>query len=157
MSNILVDVNLKEISRKEKKESGFYDKYNHAGVYCIYIDDRLSYIGSASDMKRRVSNHLSNITLEKPTDKAYKYKILRLAHKRGHKISFDVLYYSATGTTKDLRENERRLIEEHNPPLNHELPWAGKDKPRELIEDKPWYSLGQILKQPARRLQSAYQ
>lgn len=37
------------------KRKGFAEKYEHAGFYCIYIDDKLVYIGKSHNMLKRVS------------------------------------------------------------------------------------------------------
>ena len=37
------------------KRKGFADKYEHAGIYCIKIDDDIVYIGKSMNMLRRVA------------------------------------------------------------------------------------------------------
>ena len=37
------------------KRSGLGAKFDHAGVYCIRIDNRIVYIGKSSNMLRRMA------------------------------------------------------------------------------------------------------
>ena len=37
------------------KRKGLAGKYEHAGIYCIKIDDKIVYIGKSSNMLRRVA------------------------------------------------------------------------------------------------------
>ena len=37
------------------KRKGYDAKYEHAGIYCIKIDDKIVYIGKSSNMLRRVA------------------------------------------------------------------------------------------------------
>ena len=37
------------------KRKGYADKYEHAGIYCIKIDDTIVYIGKSSNMLKRVA------------------------------------------------------------------------------------------------------
>ncbi len=37
------------------KRKGYVDKYEHAGIYCIKIDDAIVYIGKSSNMLKRVA------------------------------------------------------------------------------------------------------
>ena len=34
---------------------GYADKYDHAGIYCIKIDDSIVYIGKSHNMLKRVA------------------------------------------------------------------------------------------------------
>lgn len=72
------------------KRQGLGDKYEHAGIYCIKIDDEVVYIGKSGNMLRRIASHYANIQMG--TEK--KYRILAEARRRGHSITFDVLYYA---------------------------------------------------------------
>ena len=47
--------NYAENSYHYLKRKGFADKYEHAGIYCIKIDDKIVYIGKSSNMLRRVA------------------------------------------------------------------------------------------------------
>ena len=72
------------------KRKGLAPKYEHAGVYCIKVDDYIVYIGKSMNMLRRVAQHYAGIQCE--TEK--KYRILSEARRKGHAITFDVLYYA---------------------------------------------------------------
>lgn len=37
------------------KQKGLADKYEHAGIYCIKIDDDIVYIGKSHNMLKRVA------------------------------------------------------------------------------------------------------
>ena len=37
------------------KRQGLEDKFGHAGIYCIRIDERIVYIGKSMDMLRRMA------------------------------------------------------------------------------------------------------
>ena len=37
------------------KRKGYAYKYEHAGIYCIKIDDTIVYIGKSSNMLKRVA------------------------------------------------------------------------------------------------------
>jgi hypothetical protein len=39
-------------------DMGLKEKYGHAGIYCIYIDEILVYIGQSKEMLLRIANHL---------------------------------------------------------------------------------------------------
>ena len=72
------------------KRKGLAEKYEHAGIYCIKIDDKIVYIGKSANMLRRIAQHYAGI--QKGTEK--KYRIISEAERKGHPISFDVLYYA---------------------------------------------------------------
>ena len=37
------------------KRKGLAGKYEHAGIYCIKIDDKIVYIGKSGNMLRRIA------------------------------------------------------------------------------------------------------
>lgn len=37
------------------RRCGFADKYEHAGIYCIKIDNEIVYIGKSHNMLKRVA------------------------------------------------------------------------------------------------------
>lgn len=37
------------------KRKGLAAKYEHAGIYCIKIDDKIVYIGKSANMLRRIA------------------------------------------------------------------------------------------------------
>ncbi len=67
---------------------GLAPKYDHAGIYCIQIDSTIVYIGKSRNMLHRVAQHYVGIQ----TQSEKKYRILAEAQRKGHAITFDVLY-----------------------------------------------------------------
>ena len=107
------------------KRKGYGDKYDHAGIYCIKIDDSIAYIGKSYNMLKRVAQHYVNINT-KP--KEVKYRILAEAKRKGCKINFDVLY-DATQTSyaaieEEIGAKEGEYIRLYKPILNTQIPKA---------------------------------
>ena len=104
------------------KRKGLADKYEHAGIYCIKIDDDIVYVGKSHNMLRRVSQHCVGIN----TQSELKYRILSEAHRKGHRIVYDVLYYASHGSYYDVRDEignkEGEYIRQYNPVLNTQIP-----------------------------------
>ena len=105
------------------KRKGYADKYDHAGIYCIKIDDSIVYIGKSHNMLKRVAQHYVIINT-KP--KEAKYNILAQAERKGHKISFDVLYDAKGMTyrtiTEEIGKKEGEYIRLYKPILNTQIP-----------------------------------
>lgn len=106
------------------KRKGLAKKYEHPGIYCIKIDDTVVYIGKSRNMLKRIANHYVNIKTE--TEK--KYRIMAEAQRKGHTISFDVLYYATARTPSAIKEEigkkEGEYIRQYLPPLNTQIPKA---------------------------------
>ena len=104
------------------KRNGLADKYEHAGIYCIKIDETVVYIGKSYNMLKRVAQHYAAI--QKPTEK--KYRILAEAHRKRHAINFDVLYYAKaqdyTSIMAEIGEKEGEYIRQYMPILNTQIP-----------------------------------
>ena len=104
------------------KRKGLADKYEHAGIYCIKIDESIVYIGKSYNMLKRVAQHYAAI--QKPTEK--KYRILAEAHRKRHAINFDVLYYAKaqdyTSIMAEIGEKEGEYIRQYKPILNTQIP-----------------------------------
>ena len=104
------------------KRKGYAPKYEHAGIYCIKIDDDIVYIGKSSNMLRRIAQHYSSIRMG--TEK--KYRIMSEAQRNGHSINFDVLYYAKSkGTANRMAEigaKEGEYIRQYHPILNTQIP-----------------------------------
>ena len=83
------------------ERKGLANKYRHAGIYCIKIDTDIVYIGKSANMLRRIAEHYVGIK----TGSEKKYRILAEARRRGHPITFDVLYYAKSkGIENQLAE-----------------------------------------------------
>lgn len=100
------------------------DKYNgRAGCYCIYIDNKLVYIGKSTNLLKRIIAHIYHIENE---TKEHKYEILNEARKNRNKISFDVIYYTDKTNKeeieKDIEIKEGFFIRKYHPPLNCLIP-----------------------------------
>ena len=119
---------LKRVEEIEKwlLNQGLGDKYNHPGLYCIKIQDKLVYIGKSLNMLERIANHLAHIEFPQKT---HKYQILAEARQRGYDVQFDVLYYSQKKNLKDIEldigNEEGRLIRKYRPALNYQIPKEG--------------------------------
>ena len=104
------------------KRNGLADKYEHAGIYCIKIDETVVYIGKSYNMLKRVAQHYAAI--QKPTEK--KYRILAEAHRKRHAINFDVLYYAKaqdySSIMAEIGEKEGEYIRQYKPILNTQIP-----------------------------------
>ena len=102
-------------------DMGLKEKYGHPGIYCVYIDEILVYIGKSRDMLVRIANHLDQIEVNMKTNK---YKVIREARNTGHNVRFDVMEYCEQND-QIISDAEARLIQKHMPPLNHQIPKIG--------------------------------
>lgn len=106
------------------KRKGLAEKYEHPGIYCIKVDDEIVYIGKSHNMLKRVAQHY--VGIQKQSNK--KYRILAEAQRKGHQITFDVLYYAQEGyysaVTDEIGFMEGVYIREHTPILNTQIPKA---------------------------------
>ena len=106
------------------KRKGLAAKYEHAGIYCIKIDDKIVYIGKSANMLRRIAQHYAGI--KQGTEK--KYRIISEAERKGHPITFDVLYYAKSRRLAErlaeIGEKEGEYIRKHRPILNTQIPKA---------------------------------
>ena len=104
------------------KRKGLTEKYEHAGIYCIKIDDEIVYIGKSTNMLLRISQHYVGIK----TEREKKYRIMAEAQRKGHSINFDVLYYAKSSGHRQLLEEigkkEGEYIRKYNPILNTQIP-----------------------------------
>lgn len=104
------------------KGKGLAPKYEHAGIYSISVDDTLVYIGKSHNMLMRIAQHY--VGIRKESEK--KYRILSEAQRKGHNITFDVLYYAKSASYGDISEEigrkEAEYIRKYNPALNFQIP-----------------------------------
>lgn len=104
-------------------DSGQKLKYNRQGIYGIYVNNKLVYIGKSADMLHRIASHMLAIDGIGKDARGNKYKILSQAKNNGLKISFDVLEY-IDGTSSDLNAAEGKWIRKELPLLNMQIPMA---------------------------------
>ena len=106
------------------ERKGLANKYRHAGIYCIKIDTDIVYIGKSANMLRRIAEHYVGIK----TGSEKKYRILAEARRRGHPITFDVLYYAKSkgiaNRLAEIGEKEGEYIRHYMPLLNTQIPKA---------------------------------
>ncbi len=104
------------------KRRGLAPKYDHAGIYCIKVDEMIVYVGKSVNMLRRVAEHY--VAIQQQREK--KYRILAEAHRKGHSINFDVLYYATSETPDEIEEEigraESQYINQYAPLLNTQIP-----------------------------------
>ena len=104
------------------KRKGYAPKYDHAGIYCIKIDDSIVYIGKSHNMLKRVAQHY--VAIQGQTEK--KYRIFAEAQRKGHSINFDVLYDAKEryhfAVTEEIGQKEGEYIRKYKPALNTQIP-----------------------------------
>lgn len=106
------------------KRKGYAEKYEHAGIYCIKIDNLIVYIGKSHNMLKRVAQHYAGIRI----GSEQKYRIMADAQRNGHSINFDVLYYAQERyyhqISQEIGEKEGEYIRAIQPVLNTQIPRA---------------------------------
>ena len=114
-----------EIKKELSQDQTIREKYRGAGIYQIYIDDILVYIGKAHNLLERIAEHIAEIKYV-DSKSANKYKVLAQAQRTGHQITFDVLYYSPFTSGNEMLDdigfNEGKYIREYLPFLNTQIP-----------------------------------
>lgn len=116
------------------QRKGYGEKYDCAGIYCIQINGIIVYIGKSVNMLYRISEHYVGIKMG--TEK--KYRILSEAWRKGHIISFDVLYIAKSkdynSQVIEIGEKEGEYIRKYNPILNTQIPKASDWKKFDIKE-----------------------
>lgn len=123
------------------------NKYKRPGIYCIKINDQIVYIGKSIDMLNRLAAHTLEIIEGKS---ANKYKVLHQAMQREDcQIQFDVLYVSNFNSNdsikRDIGKAEARLINEHRPALNYQIPSLGDYMHYTVNKKAKYITLNEIL------------
>ena len=114
-----------EVKQQLAQNPDIKEKYRGAGIYSIKIDDILVYIGKSQDLLERVAEHISEIQ-NIDQHSSNKYKVIAQAQRMGHKVSFDILYYSPFTSGNEMLDdigfNEGKYIREYLPFLNTQIP-----------------------------------
>ena len=128
------------------KRKGLADKYNHAGIYCIKIDDKIVYIGKSHNMLKRVAQHYVAIK----TQAKRKYRILAEAQRKGHSKNFDVLYDAKRkrydDITEEIGQKEGEYIRQYKPVLNPQIPKIEKWRLFEINKTAKTITLSEIIR-----------
>ena len=116
---------IQQICRMIREQS--QNKFEGACIYTISIDNKIVYIGKSTNTINRIAAHIMNIDF--PGSESYtghKYKIIREAKQKGHRISFDVIYRSQqkdpNKINEDIGRQEGILIRKYMPALNYQIP-----------------------------------
>lgn len=103
-------------------KQGYKNKYEHAGIYCIKLDDEIVYIGKSRNMLRRVAEHY--VGIKSGSEK--KYRLISEIQRKGHPVTFDVLYDAEStnyyDTIEEIGEKEGEYIRSYNPIFNAQVP-----------------------------------
>lgn len=116
----LIDDGLDQESIKRTRRN--YDNITGYGVYGIFVDDELIYIGQTKNFKERFKSHNSNFHV---SDKAL-YKKMRMEKEAGKQVSIKPLInveeLDIKGSLKrrDLEAMELALISLYKPKYNYE-------------------------------------
>ncbi len=137
-----------EIKKELSQDQKIREKYRGAGIYQIYIDDILVYVGKAGDLLERVAEHIAEIRyVDKKSPN--KYKVLAQAQRMGHQISFDVLYYSPFTSGNEMNDDigfmEGKYIRQYLPFLNIQIPKENDYKKYTYNKRAKYITLDSIL------------
>ena len=128
------------------KRKGLANKYDHAGIYCIKIDDKIVYIGKSHNMLKRVAQHYVAIK----TQAKRKYRILAEAQRKGHSINFDVLYDAKQqwhdDITEEIGQKEGEYIRQYKPVLNTQIPKIENWRLFEINKTAKTITLSEIIR-----------
>ena len=129
------------------KRKGYAEKYEHAGIYCIKIDNIIVYVGKSRNMLRRVAEHY--VAIQQQAER--KYRILEEAQRKGHAINFDVLYVARSWYSSEIEDEigqkEGEYIRKYRPALNTQIPKADNWRSYEINEIASTITLSEILQQ----------
>lgn len=137
--------NYKEIREEldcEIMKNPWFDEYQQAGCYAIYVEDKIAYIGRSKNMARRFIEHIEEIKKDKP--QYGKYTILHQAWKLGFQINFKVFHIGED--EDDIGREEAELINFFKPPLNTIIPVVDDWKHKYTKSNTPYtITLTQLL------------
>ena len=97
-------------------------QYKHPGIYGIYINGHLVYIGKSTDMLWRLAEHYVGVKAQS----SHKYRLIAEAKRRGFAVTYKPLYYAVNGTRLEIQEEigqkESEYIRKYRPILNAQIP-----------------------------------
>lgn len=108
----------------ELLQNSYNTKFQRAGIYGIWVQNRIVYIGKSKNMLYRIATHMACIDCG---DSGKKYQILATARDIYHlSIEYSVLYYSKEKSElridNDIGELEGIYIRQYLPCLNTQIP-----------------------------------
>ena len=123
-------MNYDQVYKQFSKDINKRVKYSTSGIYAIFAvlgeedsqseNRKLLYIGKSKNMLQRIATHYTHIKFPYSKEsEQHKYQIMRLLHKCGYPIAFDVLEYT---TIPLLDQKEGEWIRKLEPPLNYQIP-----------------------------------
>ena len=96
------------------------EKYDQKmGIYSMAINGKIVYIGKSTNILHRIASHMF-LTQNLQFTKSHKYKIFNQCLQQGIDIQFDIMCQCAD--EDELGYVEGRLIREHMPILNYQIP-----------------------------------
>lgn len=106
------------------KSVGAAEKYDHYGIYCIKVDNKIVYVGKSRNMLKRIAQHMWEI---ENNEKKNMYCVLRELRHLHHHLAFDVLEtIEESGEQQEDDDKigfaEARLIRHYLPCLNTQIP-----------------------------------
>lgn len=116
-NNVVVQINHKE--KKEQIEKQQNEIMNEGGIYGIYENNELVYIGmTMRNFQIRWNEHLENI--KEQTNKLPLYRLINPNNQITFKILLNKKYMFSNSeiTRRDLEAMEFALIQEHKPKYN---------------------------------------
>lgn len=134
------------------KDPNLVYRYKHAGIYAIYIEDQLVYIGKSRNMLQRLADHMSEVE----DSDIHKYQILRQAKQEGYNLRFDVFYYTKAESQEaidlDIGYQEAYYINKYRPPLNLQVPKQNNFSSYTINETAKTITLDEVLQEYYERL-----
>lgn len=124
VNNEFVNINNIIASKKKYKYSvnKFLEKYKTMGIYGIYLQNKLIYIGQSNNIGKRWVTHKTHIIREPSKCRDYMgdnyplYNFLRSYYQAGIDISFSIL--EIINDKSELNQKESEYIKKFNPICN---------------------------------------
>ena len=95
------------------------------GIYAIYIDNKIVYIGQSSNLNHRAQEHESSIRKGYVNNNYRWYNLAKEFYERGHEFKFEILEEIEND---QLLSRETELIKKHWPIFNERIDTKEKKK-----------------------------